>query len=604
MSLPADAGAEAPRASLSALKPLIPYALAHRARIALAFVALIVASAATLVVPVAVRRMIDFGFSDQQAGLIDAYFTAMLAVVAVLAIASGLRFYLVMTLGELVVADLRGDVFAHLTRLDAEFFDQQKTGELVSRLTADTTQMKAAFGSSASIALRNLFMFFGAIAMMVVTSPKLSTYVLVAIPLIILPLYGAGRAVRERSRKAQDTLADATAFAAESLGAMRVMQAFLAEAASAARFRLAAMSAYGAARDATFSRSMVTIAAIFLSFAGVVLVLWLGAQDVLAHKMTGGALSQFVLFAVLGAGALGELSQVWSEVSAAAGAAGRIAEILEVRPKIAAPSHPKALPTPPRGEVAFEHVAFAYPGRPEAGVVSDLTLRVRPAEMVAIVGPSGAGKSTVIQLLMRFYDPLAGSVSFDGVNLREIDPADLRARIALVPQDAVIFGASVAENIAYGAPNATRAAVREAATRAAADGFISALPRGYDTLIGERGVTLSGGERQRLAIARAILKDAPVLLLDEATSALDAHNETLIQGAIDGLMKGRTTIVIAHRLATVLNADRIVVMNGGRIVEEGTHTSLLAQDGLYASLARMQFEAGAAALAGARRAAE
>jgi ATP-binding cassette subfamily B protein len=604
MSQSADGENRAARASLAALRPLLPYALRYRGRILGALAALIVASGATLVVPIAVRRMIDYGFSEQRVGLIHAYFIAMIGVVAVLAVASGLRYYFVMTLGERVVADLRGDLFAHLTRLDASFFDTAKTGEIVSRLSTDTTQLKSTFGSSASIALRNFFMFIGAVAMMVYTSPKLSAYVLVAIPIIILPLYAAGRAVRQRSRAAQDTLAEATAFATESLSAVRVMQAFLAEAASVARFRKAALGAYEAARATTLSRSIVTIAAIFLSFASVVLVLWLGAQDVLAGRMTGGALSQFLLFAVLAAGALGELSQVWSEVSAAAGAAGRIAEILAVEPKIKPPLNPLAFSTPARGAIVFDHVAFAYPGRPDDRVLKDLTLGVAPGEVVAIVGPSGAGKSTIFQLLLRFYDPTGGAVSLDGVDIAEADPADLRARIALVPQDPVIFGASIADNIAYGAPSASREQIRAAAERAAADLFIKALPQGYDTLIGERGVTLSGGERQRLAIARAILKNAPVLLLDEATSALDAENETLVQGALDALMAGRTTLVIAHRLATIVNAHRILVMESGRIVEEGTHQTLLAKGGLYARLARLQFETGTATLEGERSAAE
>jgi ATP-binding cassette, subfamily B, bacterial len=594
MSLPSDAGQRSARAPLAALRPLLPYAFAYRGRVAGALIALIVASGATLVVPIAVRRMIDFGFSEQHAGLIHAYFIAMIGVVGVLALASGARYYFVMTLGERVVADLRGDLFAHLTRLDASFFDTEKTGEIVSRLSSDTTQLKATFGSSASIALRNFFMFIGAVTLMVITSPKLSAYVLIAIPIIILPLYAAGRAVRERARAAQDTLAAATAFAAESLSAMRVMQAFVAEAASAARFRAAAMGAYEAARATTVSRAIVTTAAIFLAFSSVVLVLWLGAQDVLAGRMSGGQLSQFLLFAVLAAGALGELAQVWSEVSAAAGAAGRIAELLAVRPKIAAPAVPLALPSPARGEIAFQSVVFAYPSRPREAVLKDLSLRVAPGEVVAIVGPSGAGKSTIFQLLLRFYDPDGGAVTLDGVDIGKVDPAALRARLALVPQDPVIFGASIAENIAYGAPLASREAIRAAAVRAAADGFITALPEGYDTPVGERGVTLSGGERQRLAIARAILKDAPVLLLDEATSALDAENETLVQGALEALMAGRTTLVIAHRLSTIVNADRILVLDAGRVVEEGTHQSLLARGGLYARLARLQFESAPA----------
>jgi ATP-binding cassette subfamily B protein len=604
MSLSDDAGSKSSRASLEALRPLLPYALRYRGRIAGALIALTVASGATLVVPIAVRSMIDYGFSEQRSGVIHNYFLAMIGVVCVLSLASGLRYYFVMTLGERVVADLRGDLFAHLTRLDASFFDAEKTGEIVSRLSTDTTQLKAAFGSSASIALRNLFMFVGAVAMMVATSPKLSAYVLVAIPIIILPLYAAGRSVRDRARAAQDTLAQATAFATESLASVRVMQAFLAEFSTVARFRAASMSAYEAARATTLSRAIVTVVAIFLSFASVVVVLWLGAQDVLAGRMSGGVLSQFLLFAVFAAGALGELSQVWSEISAAAGAAGRIAEILAVEPKIRPPAHPLALPTPARGEIAFRDVGFAYPGRPHDRVLADLGLRVAPGEVVAIVGPSGAGKSTIFQLLLRFYDPTEGVVALDGVDIARADPAELRARIALVPQDAVIFGASIADNIAYGAPAATREEIRAAATRAAADPFIRALPEGYDTLIGERGVTLSGGERQRLAIARAILKNAPVLLLDEATSALDAENETLVQRALEALMAGRTTLVIAHRLATIVKADRILVMEAGRIVEEGTHQSLLAEGGLYARLARLQFEAGAAALESGRDAAE
>jgi ATP-binding cassette subfamily B protein len=595
----ADPGSKSSRNSLAALKPLAPYAFAHRGRIALALVALVIASAATLVVPIAVRRMIDFGFSDSNAGLIRAYFLAMIGVVAVLALASGARYYLVMTLGERVVADLRADLFAHLTQLDPSFFDAEKTGDIASRLSADTTQLKATFGSSASLALRNLFLFVGAITMMVVTSPKLSAFVLAAIPIIVLPLYAAGRSVRERSRRAQDRLADATAFATESLSAVRVMQSFLAEKFTASRYREAAFGAYDAARTMTQARAIVTAAALFLAFGSVVVVLWLGAQEVVAGQMTGGTLSQFVLFAVFGAGALGQLSEVWNEVSQAAGAAGRIGEILAVKPRIVAPPRPIKLGNPVRGELAFHDVSFAYPGREDDAVLRGVSFRVAPGETVAIVGPSGAGKSTLFQLALRFYDPASGAIMLDGVNISKLDPADLRAEIALVPQDAFIFGASVADNIAYGAPGATREAIVSAARQAAADRFISALPRGYDTALGERGVTLSGGERQRIAIARAILKDAPVLLLDEATSALDAESETLVQGALETLMKGRSTLVIAHRLATIVNAHRILVIEAGRVVEEGTHASLMSANGLYARLARLQFETGAAALTAA-----
>jgi ATP-binding cassette, subfamily B, bacterial len=604
MSSAAVVGSKKSRVSLGALKRLAPYAFAHRGRIGLALIALTIASAATLVVPVAVRRMIDFGFSDANASLIRAYFLAMIGVVAVLALASGARYYLVMTLGERVVADLRADLFAHLTRLDPSFFDVEKTGDIASRLSADTTQLKATFGSSASLALRNLFLFVGAITMMVVTSPKLSAFVLAAIPVIVLPLYAAGRSVRERSRRAQDRLADATAFAAESLSAVRVMQSFLAERFAAARYRAAAFGAYEAARSMAQARSLVTAAALFLAFGSVVFVLWLGAREVIAHRMTGGALSQFVLFAAFGAGALGQLSEVWNELSQAAGAAGRIGEIMAVKPRIAAPPQPLKLAKPVRGALAFRNVSFSYPGREDDWVLRDVSFRVAPGEVVAIVGPSGAGKSTLFQLALRFYDPLSGAVALEGVDVARLDPADLRAEIALVPQEAFIFGASVADNIAYGVPGASREAVMSAARQASADGFISALPHGYDTALGERGATLSGGERQRIAIARAILKNAPLLLLDEATSALDAESETLVQGALERLMKGRTTLVIAHRLATIVNAHRILVIEAGRLAEEGSHASLMAANGLYARLARLQFETGAAALTGVAEAAQ
>ena len=604
MSSAAEADRRAPRAPLGALRSVLPYALAHKCRIAAALIALIVASAATLVVPVAVRRMMDFGFSDANSGVIRVYFLGMLAVVIVLAIASGARYYFVMTLGEQVVADLRSDLFAHLTRLDPGFFDAERTGEIASRLSADTTQLKATFGSSASIALRNIFMFVGAIAMMVVTSAKLSAFVLAAIPIIVLPLFAAGRAVRQRSRRAQDTLAGATAFATESLTAVRVMQSFVAEAYTARRYREAAYGAYEAARSMSQARGIVTAAALFLAFGSVVVVLWLGAQDVVAGRMSGGTLMQFLLYAVLGAGALGQLSEVWNEVSQAAGAAARIGDLLAVRPRIAAPANPAALARPVRGDLAFRSVDFAYPGRDEDPVLYAINFRVAPGEVVAIVGPSGAGKSTLFQLALRFYDPTRGVVTLDGVDVAKLDPAALRAEIAFVPQDAFIFGASVADNIAYGAPGASREAIVAAAKQAAADGFISALPQGYDTVVGERGATLSGGERQRIAIARALLKDAPVLLLDEATSSLDAESETLVQSALERLMKGRTTLVIAHRLATIVNAHRILVVEAGSIVEEGAHASLLAANGLYARLARLQFQTGAAALTAVAEAAQ
>jgi ATP-binding cassette subfamily B protein len=582
-------GPHRPKAALGALKPLVPYGLAYRGRIAAALAALMVASGATLVVPIAVRRVVDFGFSDQGRDYIDAYFALLMVVVGVLALASALRYYLVITLGERVVADVRSAVFRHLTSLDPAFFDRTRSGEIVSRLTADTTQVKAAFGVTISIALRNVFLFLGAVTLMIVTSPKLSALVLLAIPVIVLPLVFSGRAVRRRSRAAQDRLADASAYAAEAVGAVRTMQAFGMESLTASRFAAAAEEAFEASRLSTTMRALLTGTGIFLVSASVVAVLWYGAQDVLAGAMTGGRLSQFVLYAVFAASSLGQLSEVYGELSQAAGAAERLGEILEARPAVQAPRDPMPLPEPPLGTVAFEDVHFAYPARSDRPALHGLSFSVASGERVAIVGPSGAGKSTVLQLLLRFYDPQGGAIRVDGVPVPAADPFALRARMALVPQDPTIFAASVMDNIRYGRPDATEEEVRRAAVLASADGFIQALPQGYASMIGERGVTLSGGQRQRLAIARAILKDAPILLLDEATSALDAESERKVQTALDRLMEGRTTLVIAHRLATVRSADRILVMDGGRIVEEGAHEALLAQGGLYARLARLQF---------------
>jgi ATP-binding cassette subfamily B protein len=583
------------RPNMRTLLPILPYAFRYKGRIAGALVALTAASGATLVVPVAIRRIVDFGFAPDKAGLINSYFLAMLAVVGVLALASGARYYFVMTLGERIVSDLRADVFRHLTRLDAVFYDSARVGELVSRLTADTTQLKSSFGSSASLMLRNLFLFVGSLALMFYTSPKLSAFVFVVLPVIVLPLVASGRTVRKRSRAAQDTLADATAYAAESLGAVRAMQAYNAQGITADRFGHAVEQAFEASRKAIAARAVLTAVVILLVFASVVFVLWYGAHDVLAGHMSGGQLSQFVLYAVLGASSLGQLSEVWSEIVAAAGAAGRIGELLAVRPQIVAPVAPAALPAMPRGAVTFDNVVFAYPSRGEDRALHNLSFAVAPGETVAIVGPSGAGKTTLFQLMMRFYDPSMGRILYDGIDIRTLDPVDLRAHIRSVPQDPVIFGASIADNIRYGRPDATVEDVRRAAEQAAADQFIRMLPEGYETMVGERGVTLSGGQRQRVAIARAILDSAPVLLLDEATSALDAESETLVQGALEALMTTRTTLVIAHRLATVLKADRILVIDDGRIVEEGTHRTLVAQGGLYARLAKLQFETHSAA---------
>src|SRR5262245_24911383 len=578
------------RARLRPLLALAPYVARYRGRVVLALISLTVAALTTLLVPVAVRRMIDFGFSPKGIALINNYFSVMIAVVAVLALASASRYYLVMTIGERIVADLRRDVFAHLLSLSPTFFDSARSGELVSRLTADTTQIKSAVGASVSIALRNLMMFFGAVAMMVITSPRLSGFVLLAIPLIVLPLVAFGRWVRRLSRNAQDTLADASAYASELVGAIRTVQAYTSEQLAGRRFGGEVEQAYEAARTSTQARAVLTAIIIFIVFTSVVAILWIGSHDVLTGAITPGRLGQFVLYTAFAAAGLGQLSEVWGEVAAASGAAERLLEILHVQPEITAPAVPRALPQPARGDVTFENVSFVYPMRPEVSAIDRVSFAVKAGEKVAIVGPSGAGKSTLFHLLLRFYDPTSGTISFDGVPVRQADPQGVRSHIALVPQESVVFAASARENIRFGRPDATDAEVERAADLAHASEFIRRLPEGFATPLGERGVTLSGGQRQRIAIARAILRDAPLLLLDEATSSLDAESETLVQTALEELMRHRTTLVIAHRLATVLSCDRILVLDQGRIVEQGTHASLVAANGLYARLARLQFE--------------
>jgi ATP-binding cassette subfamily B protein len=568
---------------------ILPYIARYRGRALAALGTLIAAAVVTLAVPLAIRGMIDVGFSSADAGFVNRSFLALILLAGALALASSGRYYLVMTLGERIVSDLRGDVFAHLMRLSPAFFDVARSGELVSRLTADTTQIKAAVGASASVALRNLVLFVGASIMMVVTSPRLSGLILLVIPVIVLPIVAFGRHVRRNSRFAQDRLADASAYAAEAVGGVRTIQAYTLETDAMHRFGSLVEKSFAAARSATASRALLTAFAIFLVFSSVVAVLWWGAHAVLAGEMSAGTLGQFVLYSVFAAGALGELSQVWGEVSQAAGATERIAELLATKPRIAPPHRPVPLPAPLRGEIAFDNVYFSYDA-PGAPVLCGVSLNVQPGERVAVVGPSGAGKSTLFALLMRYYDPVAGSVSIDGVELRQADPTALRKTIGYVPQDPTIFALSAEENIRFGDPDADADAVRAAARAAHADEFLCALPAGYATVIGERGVTLSGGQRQRLAIARAILKAAPILLLDEATSALDAESETAVQEALETLMHGRTTLVVAHRLATIKSADRIVVMDEGRIVEEGTHQTLVARGGLYARLAELQFE--------------
>jgi ATP-binding cassette subfamily B protein len=557
-----------------------------------AIISLVIAAVTSLALPVAVRRMIDHGFDQADRGLVDSYFVAIMIMALLLAAASALRYYFVISIGERIVSDMRREVFDHVTRLSPSFFDVNQSGEIVSRLTADTTQIKSAVGATASVALRNLILCLGAVIMMIVTSPKLSSIVLIAIPIIVLPLVSFGRSVRKRSRAAQETLAQASAYANETIAANRTIQAYNGEDAAAQRYGSAVEDAYRAARAAIRSRSLLTGFAIAMVFGSIVAVLWVGAQNVLAGTMSAGTLGQFLLYSVIAGSSLGSLSEVWGELSQAAGAADRLSELLAEVSPIAPPANPLPLPQPPQGRVEFSDVHFFYPSRPNRSALHGLTFSVKPGETVAIVGASGAGKSTIFSLLLRFYDPQKGRVALDGVDARDVMPDALRERIAIVPQDTTIFAASIHDNIAFGRPGASRDDVRAAAIAAQAHEFISRLEEGYDTGVGERGVTLSGGQRQRIAIARAILKNAPILLLDEATSALDAESETLVQKALEGLMEARTTLVIAHRLATVLKADRILVLDQGRIVEEGTHQSLIRHGGIYAKLARLQFDAG------------
>ncbi|MGH6853802.1 MAG: ABC transporter transmembrane domain-containing protein [Aestuariivirga sp.] len=580
--------------SLRPLARLTPFLLRYRGQVILALIALIVAAAATLIVPIAVRRVIDNGFSTDNATLVNQYFAVMLAVVAVLAAGSATRFYYVMWLGERIVADVRDALFSHLLKLNPGFYETQKTGEVVSRLTADTTQIKSAFSSTASIALRNLVMLVGAMAMMAVTSPKLAGLSLLAIPLAVLPLVIFGRRVRGLSRQAQDKLAHSAAFAQERLSAIAMVQSNVQEGETAKTFATATEMAFTAAATRTLARAAMTAAIIFVALGAIVCLLWYGAREVMTGNLTGGTLSQFLIYAILAASSLGQLSEVWGEIQLAAGAAERISELLDEQPAIATPIDPVSLPSPSKGEVAFRQVTFTYATRLGLPAVENISFAVAKGETVAIVGPSGAGKTTIFALLQRFFDPQAGTVEIDGVELRLADPQAVRNRIAVVPQDTMIFSGSVLDNIRFGKSDASEAQVRNAAQAARVDEFAEKLSQGYDTEVGERGVTLSGGQRQRIAIARAILRDTPILLLDEATSALDAESEALIQQALEKLTASRTTLVIAHRLATVRNAKRILVLDGGRLIAEGTHGQLMENNPLYAKLAKLQFTAPSA----------
>ena len=591
-----EVGAERPGSrNMAPLRALWPFLKPHRGLLNAALLMLGLAAVFTLILPLAVRRVIDLGFDPENADRIDRYFVAMIVVAALLAVTTAARFYFVTKLGERVIADIRRAVYDRVVAMSPAFYERLQTGEVLSRLTTDTTVIQSVVGSSASIALRNILILFGGLVMLFVTSAKLTGYVLLAVPVVVFPILMLGRRVRTLSRLSQDKVAEASAQASETLMAAQTVQAYTHENRSRARFGALIEAAYDAARGRIVARAALTAIVILMVFTCIVGVMWVGARSVLNGQTTAGELGQFIFYAVFVAGAVGALSEVWGELQRAAGATERLVELLQAEDPIRAPAAPARPASPARGHLRFEGVSFRYPARPEAAALSDISFEVRPGETVALVGPSGAGKSTLFQLLLRFYDLGSGRITLDGIDIASLDPTALRAHFALVPQEPVIFADTARENIRFGNPDADDAAVERAAKAAAAHGFLSALPQGYDTYVGERGVMLSGGQKQRLAIARAVLRDAPVLLLDEATSSLDAESERAVQQAVEALSADRTTLVIAHRLATVKKADRILVLDGGLIVAEGPHERLVAEGGLYARLARLQFAEGAIA---------
>lgn len=585
---PADSPA-APERKLGNLSLIARFTAHYPGHIAMAALSLLVAAAATLAIPSGFKLVIDRGFMAH-GGDIARYFRYLMLIVIVLAIATASRFYFVSWLGERVVADIRTAVHRNLLTLAPLFFEENRPSEIASRLTADTSIIEQIVGTTISVALRNLVMGIGGIAYLFTLAPKLAGMLMLGIPIVVVPIVMLGRKLRVLSRTSQDRIADVGSIVAETLGAMKIVQAFGQEARESGRFRTAVDGAFSVARKRIRMRALMTAVVIAMVFGAITGIMWEGALDVAAGRISGGSIAAFVMTGGLVAGAFGALTEVYGDLLRGAGAAGRIAELLAEVPEIKAPANPRPLPQPSQGHLVFDHVRFRYPTRPEVAALEDFSLDVKPGERVAIVGPSGAGKSTLFQLAQRFYDPEAGAVLLDGVRLPDADPAAVRARIAMVPQETVIFGASARDNLRYGRWEATDDELWVAAEAANAAGFLRALPQGLDTFMGEGGARLSGGQRQRMAIARALLRDAPLLLLDEATSALDAESEQLVQRALERLMEGRTTIVIAHRLATVRAADRIVVMDHGCIVEQGDHDALVAQDGLYARLARLQFE--------------
>ncbi|HKX91628.1 MAG TPA: ABC transporter transmembrane domain-containing protein [Sphingomicrobium sp.] len=582
--------------SLKSLRMIWGFASRYPGHIAVAAVALLVAAAATSGVPYAFKLIIDEGFATGAGTTreIARWFEYLLLLVAVMAVATAVRFYFVTWLGERTVADIRLAVHRNLLRLSPGYFEENRPAEITSRLTVDTTIIEQVVGTTVSVALRNTILGIACVAILFWLAPKLAALILLGAVLVVVPIALLGRRVRAISTRSQDRIADVGTVTSEVLGAMKIVQAFNQQQRERSRFTEAVERVFATAKRRILLRALMTAIAMFLIFGSITMVIWAGAIEVSAGRISGGTIAAFVLYGVFLAGAFGNLSEVYGDLLRAAGASERLAELLEAEPEIRAPANPKALPEPPIGELAFERVTFHYPTRRETSALNDFSLKVKPRERLALVGPSGAGKTTIFQLAERFYDPQAGRVLLDGVDLRDVDPADVRQRIAMVPQETVIFAASARDNLRYGNWDASEEELWQAARDANAEDFLRALPEGLDTFMGEGGARLSGGQRQRIAIARALLRDAPLLLLDEATSALDAESERLVQDALDRLMAHRTTIVIAHRLATVRAADRIVVMDDGEIVEEGTHASLTRRGGLYARLARLQFEDRAA----------